>query len=117
LALTVAGVGVYSVVSFAAQQRSHEMAVRVALGARTPNLIGVIVGRVTVVVTAGVAGGIVVALASGKFIASLLFGVSARDMTATSIAALALLIVALAASMGPAWRASRVDPAIILREE
>jgi predicted permease len=117
LALTVAGVGVYSVVSFAARQRSHEMGVRVALGARTSDLVGVIVGRVMVVVTAGVAGGIVVALASGKFIASLLFGVSARDVTATASAALALLIVALAASMEPAWRASRVDPALILREE
>ena len=76
-----------------------------------------VVTKATLVVAVGVALGIVAALASGKFVASLLYGVSPRDPSAMLVAAATLLVVGVAASLGPAWRASRVDPATVLREE
>lgn len=117
LALLVAAVGIYSIVSFTARQRVHEMGIRIALGARTSDLLRLVVAKAVVVVAVGVALGILGALASGQYVASLLYGVTPHDPVAMLIAATTLLIVGVVASLGPAWRASRVDAALVLREE
>jgi predicted permease len=117
LALVVAASGVYSVVAFAARRRTHEMGVRMALGARTPALVRMIVAQSTGVVGIGIALGAVGALAAGRFASALLHGVSPRDPLSMGAAAATLLAVGVMASLGPALRSSRVDPMVVLRHE
>jgi predicted permease len=117
LSLLVASVGVYSVVSFTVQQRMHEIGVRVTLGATAGDIIRHVVGRSSLVVAVGVVVGVAVTLIGGRFIASLLYGISPRDVPAIAVSASALLLVGAVASLAPACRAMRVDPATILREE
>ncbi len=117
LALVIAAIGVYSVVAFSVRERQHELGVRIALGARTSDLLRLVVQQGTKMVAIGVALGIVGALATGKFVASLLYGVSPRDPLAMAVAAAILLAVGALASLLPAWRASQVDPTIVLRDE
>ena len=110
LALLVAAVGVYSVVAYSVSQRTHEMGVRMALGARMREVAALVLGRSLVVLTAGVLMGVGLALALGRLVASLLYGVSAHDPLVMVTVALVLLAVGLLASVVPAWRAARVDP-------
>lgn len=117
LALLVAAVGVYSVLAFGVIQRKHEVGVRMALGARSADVLRLVVGEGVRLVVVGVLVGTALALGLGRVVASLLYGVSPRDPLVLATVALTLLVAAVAASLVPAWRAARVDPAIALRSE
>jgi predicted permease len=117
LAMIVAAIGLYSVIAYGVTQRRHELGVRVALGARTSNIIALVVrsGMATSIV--GVAIGIVAALLGGRFIESLLFDTSAHDPLVFAGVATVLAAVSLIATLVPAGRAARVDPATALRAD
>ena len=117
LAVTLAVVGLYAVVSYSVAERIHEMGLRLALGARPSNLVALVLGEGLRLVVIGIAVGVGAALLLTRFLEALLFGVEARD-TATFIAAPAILFAAaLLGCLAPARRAMRVDPAIALRAE
>ncbi len=117
LALVLAAVGLYSVIAYNVTQRQHELGVRMALGARGPDVIRLVVTDGLRVVGVGVAVGLLVALWAGKFVAPLLFSVSPRDPSVFALVATTLIGVAIAASWMPARRASRVDPNVVLRSD
>jgi ABC-type antimicrobial peptide transport system permease subunit len=117
LALVLAAVGLYSVIAYNVTQRTHEIGVRVALGARSADVAGLVVTdglRMTVV---GIVIGGVTALWAGRWIEPLLFNVSAKDPAVFALVAATLLVVAIAASWIPARRATRVDPNVVLRSD
>lgn len=117
LALVVAAVGVYSVVAYGVSQRTQEMGVRIALGARAHNIVWMVVRESTLVLGIGVIVGVGMSVALSRLVASLLYGVSAHDPGVLGTAAIVLAILALIASAVPAWRASRLDPVTALRAE
>ncbi len=117
LALIVAAIGVYSSVSYAVSQRTHEFGVRVALGATTGNVLTHVLGGGLRIVAVGVALGIVLALVGGRLVASLLYGISASDPIAMVVAASTLMVIAAIASLAPAWRAAKADPVSALRAD
>ncbi|HWH51306.1 MAG TPA: ADOP family duplicated permease [Gemmatimonadaceae bacterium] len=117
LALMIAAIGVYSVIAHAVAQRFHEMGVRIALGARLHDLFALVLGQAARVVLLGAVAGVAAALAAGRLVAALLFGVSARDPIVLAGAAITLLVVGLLAGLVPAWRAAKVDPVTALRAE
>jgi putative ABC transport system permease protein len=116
LALVLAGLGLYGVVSYAVGRRRVELGIRLALGARPTLVIALIVSRVALVVGCGIAAGVAVSLWAAKFASALLFGLPARDTETMVGASLILAVVGLIASWLPAWRASRLDVARVLRE-
>ena len=117
LALLVAALGLYSVMSYSVAQRTHEMGVRIALGARTRSIVGMILRQGTMMAVIGVAAGIVIALLAGDRLGSLLFETSPRDVTIIGSATAVLLGAAVAASLWPALRAGRVDPIRALKAD
>jgi ABC-type antimicrobial peptide transport system permease subunit len=117
IALLLSAVGLYSVVAYDAAQRAREMGVRMALGARTGAVARLVVRDGLRSAGTGVAIGIAVALLAGGSIREFLFEVSPRDPILVTAAGVMLLAVALLATLWPAWRASRLDPMIVLREE
>ena len=117
IALTLACIGIYGVLSYAVTQRTREIGLRLALGATGSGIARMIVGQGLKLTALGAAIGAAAAFAATSAMSSLLYGVSAADPR-TLIAVTALLsAVALAACYVPAWRAARVDPAVTLREE
>ena len=117
LALVVASVGIYSTVSYGVNQRVHEFGVRVALGAHTGDVLRQVLGEGLRTVATGVALGIALAIGTGRFIASLLFGISPSSPAVMFVVAMSLLGVAAVAAFAPAWRAARVDPVTALRAD
>jgi predicted permease len=117
LALLVATVGVYGVIAYSFSQRTHELGVRTALGASARDTYQLVLGEAFRLTAIGVAMGVVLALALGKLIASLLYATSARDPLVIAIAASVLVAVGTGASLLPAWRAARTDPMIALRAD
>jgi putative ABC transport system permease protein len=117
LALLVATVGIYGVIAYSFSQRTHELGIRAALGASARDTYQLVLRDAITLTAAGVAAGIVLALALGKFLASLLYATSARDPLVLSFAALILIVAGVAASILPAWRASQADPMTVLRAE
>jgi putative ABC transport system permease protein len=117
LALVLAAVGLYSVIAYAAAQRMHEMGVRVALGAQSRDVIRIVVGEGLRLALVGIVVGTVAALVTSRFVAKLLFDVPAKDPMTLTVVTVTLLSVAIAASLAPALRASRVDPSVALRSE
>jgi ABC-type antimicrobial peptide transport system permease subunit len=117
LALVVAAVGVFSALSHDVGQRRHELGVRAALGATMHDIVRLLIGSGVRVVIVGTIVGAVLALAGGRVVASLLYGVSPSDPVVLTLVVLVLLAVAIAASAIPAWRASRADPMDALRAE
>ena len=117
LALLLAAVGIYSVLSFAVRRRVREIGIRMALGAEIKDILRLIVSEGMKPALIGVAIGLAGALALGRVLASLIYGISATDpLTFTTVAAL-LCLVALTASIIPALRATRIEPTRALRDE
>jgi predicted lysophospholipase L1 biosynthesis ABC-type transport system permease subunit len=117
LAAVVAVVGMYSVIAYAASQRAHEMSVRMALGARARDILTLVAGEGLRVILISIAIGIGSAVAMGRLVGSLLYGVSTRDPVVLVGAAVLLALMGLAAILTPALRAARSDPASALRAE
>jgi hypothetical protein len=117
LALVVAMVGMYGTVSYGVSQRAREFGVRTALGARARDLVRLVLGESLRTAVIGVVLGVALALASGRLVSALIFGVSPRDPVVLGAVAGVLLLVALLAALLPAWRGSRVDPVTVLRAE
>ena len=117
LALVVALVGIYSTVSYGVSQRTHEFGVRIALGARTADVLRHVVARGLRGVAVGVGLGIALSLAAGRLVAALLYGVKPGDPLVLLLVSVALLVAAVLAALLPAWRAARVDPVSALRTD
>jgi len=117
LALLVAAIGLYSVISYLVTQRRHELGVRIALGAQMGNIVGMVVRYGVGLAVVGIVIGMVLALNASRLIEPLLFETSPRNPLVFMLVAAVLLVVALVASVIPAWRASRVDPIEALRTE
>ncbi|HEU4996327.1 MAG TPA: FtsX-like permease family protein, partial [Gemmatimonadaceae bacterium] len=117
LALALASVGVYGVVSYAVSNRTREIGIRIALGARMATVMRLVVGQGLVLAAIGVSMGAVVALGVTRVMATLLYGVRPRDPIAFGGAVLVLAIITFLASWLPARRAARLDPIRALRSE
>jgi putative ABC transport system permease protein len=110
-------VGIYGVISYSVAQRTREIGIRMALGARRQEVLLLIVGQCARLAFLGVAIGLAGALLLTRLMSSLLYGVGAADPATYASVAILLVVVALAASYLPARRAMRMDPAIALRHE
>jgi predicted permease len=117
LALVVAAVGIYSTVSYDVNRRTQEFGIRVALGARFGDVLAHVLGDGLRTVGIGVMLGVGGALIAGRLIASLLYGIAPNNLLVIVTVAGVLLLVAVIAALGPAWRAGRVDPISALRLE
>jgi predicted permease len=117
LALVLAGLGLYSVLAYTVAQRTRELGVRIALGATVGNVSRLVLRQGLSVAAVGIVLGLALALAAGKVLASVLYGVSPRDPLVLAGAAGVLLAAAALASWLPARRAARVDPVMALRSE
>src|SRR5579859_308317 len=117
LALALGAIGIYGVTSYQVSERTHEIGVRMALGAQRSNISQLVLGHGAWLAGVGVLGGVVAALALTRLLSSLLFGVSATDPLTFVGVAILLTLVAVAASYVPARRAMRVDPIVALRHE
>jgi putative ABC transport system permease protein len=117
LALLMSCVGIYGVISYLAGQRTHEIGIRMALGAKRSDVLGMVLGEAAKLALVGIALGLVAAAILTRLMASMLFGVSARDPLTFTGVALLLALVALAACYIPARRATKVDPLDALRYE
>ncbi len=115
LAVVLAAIGIYGVISYSTAQRTHEIGVRMALGAARRDVISLVLGEGLLIATVGVALGLAGSAAVTRLMQNQLVGITARDPVAFAGGGLLLLVVAVAASWVPAWRATRVDPMTALR--
>ena len=116
-ALLLALAGIYGSIAFQVARRTHEIGVRMALGAQPRRVVSMVVGRALLLAGIGVAAGLVIALGAARLVGSLLYGIEPHDPVSYAAAAIVLLIAAVAAGSIPALRAARVDPVTALRNE
>jgi putative ABC transport system permease protein len=116
-ALLLAAIGIYGVMTYSVAARKQEMGIRMSLGAEPRNIVKLVMGQGMRLALIGVAIGIAASLVLTRLISTLLFGVSATDPLAFSVAAVVLVTTALVACYLPARRATRVDPIVVLRSE
>jgi putative ABC transport system permease protein len=116
VALLLASIGIYGLLAYMVGQRSREIGLRMALGAGRRDVLKLILRKGVALAIAGIAAGLIAAALSASFMASLLYGVRPRDPGVFMLVPLLLLVVAIAASYIPAWRATKVDPIVALRE-
>jgi putative ABC transport system permease protein len=117
LALFLACLGLYGVVSCLVGERTHELGVRLSLGAQPASLVSLVLGRSLALAGAGLALGLAAALALARLLEGVLFGVGPRDPFTLGAVAIVLLVAAAAAAWAPARRAARLDPAVVLRSD
>ena len=117
LALALAAVGIYGVISYATRQRTHEIAIRLALGAQRAQVLRLVVGQGLLLTFAGLAVGIAISLALTRYLRSVLFGVATSDLWTYAAVTFLLCLVSLIACYIPARRATKVDPMVALRYE
>jgi putative ABC transport system permease protein len=117
LALLLAGIGLYGVMAYAVAERTREIGIRMALGARAGDVLRLVLGEATVLMAVGAALGLLGALAATRLLKSFLYEISTTDMTTFGVTTIVLAAVALFAGFIPARRAAKVDPMIALRYE
>jgi len=117
VAVLLAGIGIYGVISYSVAQRTHEIGIRAALGATEGMLLRLVLSRGLILTLVGLAIGAAASLGLTRLMASLLFGVGARDPMTMALVGALLAIVAIAACYIPARRATKIDPLIALRYE
>src|SRR6185437_15368608 len=117
LALVLGAVGIYGIVSYSVTQRTHEIGIRMALGARAANALSLIMKNGLTLVLAGIAIGVATAFGLTRFLATLLFGIEPTDGVTFLVVSSVFFVIAIVAALLPALRATRVDPVIALRSE
>lgn len=117
LALVLGSVGIYGIVSYSVTQRTHEIGIRMALGARAANVLSLIMKNGLTLVLAGIVIGVGSAIGLTRFLATLLFGVEPTDAVTFVMVSAVFFVIAIVAALLPALRATRVDPVIALRSE
>jgi putative ABC transport system permease protein len=117
LAILLASAGVYSLTAFSVTQRTREFGIRIALGAHTPVIVRAALQPTLLLTIAGIAVGLLTALAASRLVSAFLYGVSPTDPLTIASAALCFTVLAVVAGWIPAWRATRIDPVRTLRQE
>jgi putative ABC transport system permease protein len=117
LALGFAGVGMFGVFTYWVRQRTQEIGVRMALGAQSSDVVGLVLGTTARAVLIGIAAGIAASVASARLLTAFLFGLSCVDPLTYAAVAAILVGASLLAAVLPAWRATRIDPLVALRYE
>lgn len=117
LALLLAAIGLYGVMSYTVARRRNEIGIRMALGAEPARVMREVLGHVVVITAAGLTAGAAAAIGAGRFVEALLFGMAATDGTMVAVTAALLGTAAVVAGYLPARRASKIDPMVALREE
>jgi len=117
LALTITCIGLYGTVSYNVARRTGEIGIRMALGAHSGKVIRMILSEISLLAAAGLAAGMIVALAASKFVESFLYGIKRNDPASLLAAAAILFGAAFLGAYAPAFRASRIDPMVALRHE
>jgi putative ABC transport system permease protein len=117
LGLTLGAVGIYGIVSYSVTQRTHEIGIRMALGARAGNVLSLIMKNGLALVLTGIVIGVGSALMLTRFLSTLLFGVQPNDSVTFVVVSAVFFVIAMVAALIPALRATRVDPLIALRYE
>jgi putative ABC transport system permease protein len=116
MALLLASIGIYGLLAYMVGQRSREIGLRLALGAQRADILRLVLGKGVVLAALGIVAGLIFSASTASLMASLLYGVRPHDPAVFLIVPLLLLVVAIAASYIPAWRATKVDPIVALRE-
>jgi putative ABC transport system permease protein len=117
LALSLSAIGIYGVLSYVVSRRTREIGIRVAIGAGRPRVLRMVLGSGVTLALVGIAAGLALAFGVTRLLRGLLHGVTPADPSTFAVVAVALTGVAAAASLVPAWRASRVDPVVALKSE
>jgi predicted permease len=117
LAIVLAATGIHGVVSYAVARRVREIGIRMAIGARPPQVIRLVLGRITVLLVTGSLVGLGLSLAAGQVLASIVYGTSPRDPQVLAAVCITIGVLGLIASWGPTRRALRIDPMVALRHE